>query len=41
VLGHARLQPEWVVERAVPLRTAGGLAAWRGRLTANPEPVAL
>ena len=37
VLGHARLQLAWVVERAVPVRTAGALAAWQGRLTAYPE----
>jgi hypothetical protein len=40
VLGHARLQLAWVVERAVPLRTAGGLGAWQERLTAYPELLA-
>jgi hypothetical protein len=37
VLGHARLQLAWVVERAVPVRTAGGLAAWQARLMTYPE----
>jgi hypothetical protein len=37
---HLRMQMGWTVEQAVPLRTAGRLAAWKQKVATYPEGLA-